>query len=78
MKTTERIIDEYLQADFETRMNLFLQYPGFREDFTHIEMVESADNDAGDSVPQMQSRTRGIAPQLKKCWHFCRLAFARW
>ena len=77
MKTTDRIIDEYLQGDFENRLNLYLQYPLLREAFTEIDLAESPESEMNSTFSVRKNRFPCIVPQLKRYWHVCRVAFAR-
>jgi hypothetical protein len=39
---TRNFLDEYRNADFTRRLDLYLQYPELRSEFTQIEQIESA------------------------------------
>ena len=85
MKTTDRIIEQYRQGDFENRLNLFLECPTLREEFTQIDLAETADNAMNDAAAKLQggvSKTRtpwirSVSLSMKRCWHHCRVALAR-
>ena len=40
MRNAKHILEEYKQADMETRMNLYLFYRDVRQEFTDIERIE--------------------------------------
>jgi len=42
MASTENILDEYRRADFDKRLNLFLECPSYRTDFMEIDQSEMA------------------------------------
>ena len=85
MKTIDRIIDQYRQADFEERLNLFLECPSLREDFTRIDLAETAVDDMSGAVEkppnalpnESPSWIRSVSLSMKRCWHHCRVALAR-
>jgi len=44
MRNAKHILEEYKQADMETRMNLYLFYRDVRQEFTDIERIEEGSN----------------------------------
>jgi hypothetical protein len=44
MHNTEIILEQYREADFERRLNLFLECPAFRNRFIEIDQSESSGN----------------------------------
>ncbi len=42
MNSTERILEQYREADFERRLNLFLECPVLRNRFSEIDQSESS------------------------------------
>lgn len=42
MKNIEMIIEKYKKADFEVRLQLFLEYPYLRDLFQKIDQVETS------------------------------------
>ena len=55
MPSSIQIIEEYKTADFEKRLYLFLECPGLREDFIHIDRDESETDFKGHTTSQRKA-----------------------
>ena len=85
MKTTDRIIDQYRQGDFENRLNLYLECPSLRDEFNRIDLAETDQNAKNGPVEKPQPTVpetripwiRSLSISMKRCWHHCRMALAR-
>jgi hypothetical protein len=78
MKPIDRIIKHYHRGDIEERLNLYLEYPSLREEFTQIDLADTTESDMEDMAHKRRSRSPRIAARLKRGWHLCRIALARW
>jgi len=59
MKSTERILKEYRDADFEKRLNLFLECPSLRNQFIEIDQGEVS----GGALSEIQHQKKS-----NMCW----------
>ena len=49
MRNTETILEDYRSADFDKRLNLFLECPALRTEFMEIDQSEMGEEPACDA-----------------------------
>ena len=74
MRDPNRIIEEYQKADFEKRLNLFLECPPLRSEFVQMEQDEASAQDVHVSQPGMNQNPKRKSvfypcKRLLKCCH---------
>ena len=59
MASTDSILEEYRRADFDKRLNLFLECPSFRTWFIEIDQSEMAGECSGDTSAEADPQAKG-------------------